>query len=111
MWTPFRTQARLFRGLSPARKKCDGSDFLTGVDTKRTIVLFSFLKADDVMERNQWKGAAIMHTRKASFRLPVVIICFAAVLGMVSCLDSKPWKNPCRKGGTTTTAVRPSDER
>ena len=40
-----------------------------------------------------------MHTRKASFRLPAVIICFAAVLGMVSCLDSKPWKNPCRKGG------------
>ena len=31
-----------------------------------------------------------MHTRKASFRLPSVIICFAAVLGIVSCVGPQP---------------------
>ena len=44
-----------------------------------------------------------MITRKASFRLPAVIICFAGVLGMVSCVGPQPeapstpepWTNPC----------------
>ena len=52
-----------------------------------------------------------MLTRKASLRLPAIIICFAAVLGMASCVEPQPWKNPYRKERTTATTVRPSDER
>ncbi|MDE2718696.1 MAG: hypothetical protein OXI33_17025 [Chloroflexota bacterium] len=62
-----------------------------------------------------------MHTREASLRLPAIIICIAAVLGMVvACGDSNPWKNPCIHEETTTmiedtdaeepASERPSDE-
>ena len=32
-----------------------------------------------------------MHTRKASFRPPAVIICFAAVLGMAAACEDQDW--------------------
>ena len=46
-----------------------------------------------------------MHTRKASFRLPAIIICIAAVLGVASCLGPQPetatkeWTGTCPPKG------------
>ena len=45
-----------------------------------------------------------MHTRKASFRLPAIIICFAAVL-MAACAEPEPWKNPCVEEGASMTEI------
>ena len=56
------------------------------------------------MEQNQLKRRAIVLTRKASFRLLAIIICFAAVLWLAAaCAEPQdeamptpePWTNPC----------------
>ena len=67
-----------------------------------------------------------MHTRKASFRFWVIIICLAAVLLLAACVEPEteatptPWVNPCIEEGITTmtedtdtqdvTTERPSRE-
>ena len=54
-----------------------------------------------------------MHTRKASFRLPAIIICFASVLWMAACAvvqpeaTPTPWANPCTTA--TTESITSSD--
>ena len=47
------------------------------------------------MEQNQLKRRAIVLTRKASFRLLAIIICFAAVLWMAAaCAESNKEGQP-----------------
>ena len=45
-----------------------------------------------------------MHTRKASFRLLAIIICFATVL-VTACAEPEPWKNPCIEEGASMTEI------